>query len=135
MTQEFPDRAARIATENFAKEMGVELIEIKQDHVRVKLPYHERFGVERIHGGVISALIDIAATSAFWSTPLANLKSRGATVSLNINFLKLAKQTDLEAKASVIRRGGTLCTGQVAVTNESQEEVAFAVLTYKLTHT
>ena len=135
MTQTIPDNVTRIATENFAAEMGVQLIESEFDRVRVRLPYDSRFGVERIHGGAISALIDIAATSAFWSTPLANPKSRGATVSLNINFLKLARQTHLVAEAIVRRRGGTLCTGNVIVTNDQNEEVAIAVLTYKLTHT
>lgn len=124
----------RIATENFAAELGIKLVESQRDSVTVKLPYNAKLGVGRIHGGAISALIDVAATAAFWSTPLANPKSMGATVGLTVNFLKLAVQTDLWAEAVVRRRGGTLCTANVTVTDEQQNEVAIAVVTYKLTH-
>lgn len=125
----------RIATENFAAGLGIELIESQRDRAKVKLPYDSKLGVGRIHGGAISALIDVAATAAFWSTPLANPKSLGATVGLTVNYLKLAVQTDLWAEAIVRRRGGTLCTANVTVVNECQDEIAIAVVTYKLTHT
>ena len=124
----------RIATENFAAELGIELIESEPDRVTVKLPYTTKLGIGRIHGGAISALIDVAATAAFWATPLVNPKSMGATVGLTVNFLKLAVQTDLWAEATVRRRGGTLSTANVTVTNANREEVAIAVVTYKLTH-
>ena len=125
----------RIATENFAAELGIEMVESQPDRVKVKLPYDIKLGVGRIHGGAISALIDIAATAAFWSTPMVNPKSMGATVGLTVNFLKLAIQTDLWAEAIVRRRGGTLCTANVSVIDERQDEIAIAVVTYKLTHT
>lgn len=124
----------RIATENFAAELGMELVESHCDCVTVKLPYDAKLGVGRIHGGAISALIDVAATAAFWSTPLANPRSMGATVSLTVNFLKLAVEKDLWAEAIVRRRGGTLCTANVTVTDDQQNEIAIAVVTYKLTH-
>ena len=125
----------RIATENFAAELGIEMVESQPDRVKVKLPYDIKLGVGRIHGGAISALIDISATAAFWSTPMVNPKSMGATVGLTVNFLKLAIQTDLWAEAIVRRRGGTLCTANVSVIDERQDEIAIAVVTYKLTHT
>ena len=134
MTQESLANTQRIATENFAAELGIELVESRPDQVIVKLPYQTKLGIGRIHGGAISALIDVAATAAFWATPLANPKSLGATVGLTVNFLKLAVQTDLWAEAKVRRRGGTLCTANVTVTDKHQNEIAIAVVTYKLTH-
>ena len=124
----------RIATEKFAAELGVELVEAETDHVIVKMPYQDKLGVGRIHGGAISALIDIAATAAFWATPLVNAKSNGATVGFTVNFLKLAVRTDLWAEATIRRRGGTLCTANVNVADDRNDEVAIAVVTYKLTH-
>ena len=134
MTQESLANTQRIATENFAAELGIELVESRPDHVTVKLPYQTKLGIGRIHGGAISALIDVAATAAFWATPLANPKSLGATVGLTVNFLKLAVETDLWAEAKIRRRGGTLCTANVTVTDDEQNEIAIAVVTYKLTH-
>lgn len=124
----------RIAAENFAAELGIQLVESEHDRVKVKLPYDTKLGVGRIHGGAISALIDVAATAAFWSTPLVNPNSMGATVGITVNFLKLAVRTDLWAEATVRRRGGTLCTANVTVTDGQQQEIAIAVVTYKLTH-
>ena len=124
-------RAQQIATENFAAYLGTELVESEQDRVVVKLPYRPTLGVGRIHGGAISALIDVAATAAFWSAPgLEN--SRGATVGFTVNFQTLAVDVDLYAEATVRRRGGTLCTGNVIVTDPTNREIAIAVVTYKL---
>ena len=126
--------AVRIASEAFAGWLGCELVESEDDRAVVKLPYGEHLGQGRIHGGAISALIDIAATAAFWSSPLVYRESRGATVAISINFLKLAVATDLYATATVRRRGGTLCTGNVVVADKDDREIAIAVVTYKLQH-
>lgn len=134
MTESQKPKPHRIATENFAAELGVQLISLEVDSATVKMPYDTKLGVGRIHGGAISALIDIAATTAFWSTPLVNPKSMGATVGLTINFLKLAVETDLTALASIRRRGGTLCTANVTVKDSIGDEIAIGVVTYKLTH-
>ena len=122
----------RIASENFAAHLGAELVESATDRVSVRLPYQTFLGVGRVHGGAISALIDIAATAAFWSHPSITTNARGATVGFTINFLKLAIATDLTATATVRRRGGTLCTGNVSVTNPAGDEIAVAIVTYKL---
>ena len=107
-----PD-VSRIATENFASLLGAEL--------------------GRIHGGAISSLVDIAATAAFWSCSNLGPMPQGATVGFTINFLRLAVATDLTATATVRRRGGTLCTGDVSVHDAKGAEVAAAIVTYKLT--
>ena len=130
----FPaSNVSRIASENFAALLGARLVESERDRVVVTLPYDPKLGVGRIHGGAISALVDIAATAAFWSSPDVTPSSRGATVGFTINFLNLAVATDLTATATVRRRGGTLCTGDVSVRDDSGREVAAAMVTYKLT--
>ena len=126
-------RVARIATESFADLLGIELVSNGPDHVVVRMPYRAELGIGRIHGGAISALIDVAATASFWSAPTLKETAMGATVGFTVNFLKLAVNSDLTANATVRRRGGTLCTGDVSVTNEAGDEVAIAVVTYKLT--
>ena len=126
-------RVARIATESFADLLGLELVSNHPDHVVVRMPYRAELGIGRIHGGAISALIDVAATASFWSNSDLTETAMGATVGFTVNFLKLAVNSDLTATATVRRRGGTLCTGDVSVTNEAGDEVAMAVVTYKLT--
>lgn len=130
---DLPKAVGRIASEQFAALLGARLRESERDRVVVELPYSAKLGVGRIHGGAISALIDIAATAAFWACPQLAPSARGATVGFTVHFLKLAVQTDLVATATVRRRGGTLCTGDVSVRDERGEEVAAAIVTYKLT--
>lgn len=127
------DHVRRIASESFAALLGARLLEHDEDRAVVQLPYSPKLGVGRIHGGAISALVDIAATAAFWSCSNLSAAARGATVGFTINFLALSVATDLTATASVRRRGGTLCTGDVSVRNGDGDEVATAIVTYKLT--
>lgn len=128
------ERARSIATgEGFAQLIGVKFESCEPDRVELTMPYKKALGIGRVHGGAISALIDIAATAAFWSHPSVTPESRGATVGFTVNFLALSVATDLTAIASVRRRGGTLCTGDVSIKNPAGEEVATAIVTYKLT--
>ena len=124
--------AADIANEGFASLLGVKLVESGDSRATFRLPYREALGVGRIHGGAISALIDIAATAAFWSHPSIGEGARGATVDFTVHFLKLAVATDLIAEAQVRRRGGTICVGDVSVRSADGDEVAAARVTYKL---
>ena len=125
-------RVRPIAQESYARMLGVELVEAAENRVVARLPYREQFGAGRIHGGAISGLVDIAATAAFWSHRDLPSNARGATIGFTVNFLRLAVETDLSAIATVRRRGRTICVGDVSVVGEDGEEVATAVVTYKL---
>ena len=125
-------RVRGIAQESYAQMLGVELLEQDQDRVVARLPYRRQLGVGRIHGGAISGLVDIAATAAFWSHRDLPSNARGATIGFTINFLRVAVETDLAATATVRRRGGTICVGDVSVVGQDGNEVATAVVTYKL---
>ncbi len=127
------ERARQIVTDDtFAQLLGVELVSLVQDEVVVRLPYQPSLGVGRVHGGAISALVDISATACFWAHPALTGNARGATVGFTVNFLSLAIATDLTALATIRRRGGTLCTGDVSVRDPNDLEVATAIVTYKL---
>lgn len=126
------DRVNPIAQESYARMLGVELVEAAEDRVVARLPYRGELGTGRIHGGAISGLVDIAATAAFWSHRDLPANARGATIGFTVNFLRVAAQTDLSATATVRRRGGTICVGDVSVVGQDGEEVATAVVTYKL---
>ena len=121
-----------MAGEKFARHLNLELQSVERDRAILRLPYNEYLGTGRVNGGAIASLVDLAATCAFWAHPDADRDSRGATVNFTINFLRLAVAESLTATATVRRRGGTLCTGEVVVTNAAGDEFAIAVVTYKL---
>lgn len=116
----------------FAQHLGVELIEVETDQVTLRLPYREHLGIDRVGGGAISGLVDVAASCAFWSNDAVGADSRGATIGFTINFLRLVAAEDLWATATVRRRGGSICVADVCVKNSAGEEVALATVTYKL---
>ena len=127
------ERTRRIATAGFAEVLGLELVEVADDRVVVRMPYSERLGTDRVNGGAMAALVDIASTAAFWALPGLGPQARGATVDFTIHFLRLAVGVDLHAEATVRRRGGTLCTGDVSIRSPDGQEMAVARVTYKLT--
>ena len=123
---------AIVEDDAFARTLGTRLLSVADGRVFVELPYRPALGIDRVHGGAISGLVDIAATAVFWSKPDLDPAARGATVGFDIHFLRLASGEDLTAEASVRRRGGSLCTGEVVVRDTRGHDVAIATVTYKL---
>jgi uncharacterized protein (TIGR00369 family) len=131
--QSMSERVRHIAAgQHFARHLGVKVVSIALDCVVLRLPYREFLGIERVNGGAIASLVDLAGTCACWSNPLVTEHARGATVGFTINYLKLAVASDLTAIGTVRRRGGSLCVAEVSVVNAADEEVAIATINYKL---
>jgi len=127
------ERVRAIAVDqSFARHLGIELVRAETDRATLRLPYREFLGEDRVNGGAISALVDLAATCAFWAHPGVGANARGATIGFSINYLELVVAADLEASARVRRRGGSICVGDVSVTDKGGREVAIAQVTYKL---
>jgi uncharacterized protein (TIGR00369 family) len=110
---------------------------IETDRARFRMPFAEHNVTvgNMVHGGAISALADAAATAACWATEKADpQRSRGATIALTVNFLKAALGVELVADARVVQRGGSVCVADVDVRTDSDELIAVARVTYKLSH-
>ena len=125
---------AGIVRSGFGGLLNCHLISAQVDRVVVGLPFRDEVTTvgPLVHGGAIAGLIDIAATAAFWATPEVSDSARGTTINFTVNYLRGAIGSDLEAHASVRRRGGSISVGDVSVRNCDGEEVASAVVTYKL---
>ena len=114
--------------------LGLELVDVAEDCARLRLPYRSEVTtlVDTVHGGAISSLVDCAATASFWASSRIAPGSRGTTIGFSVNFLSAARGSDLVATARVRRRGGEISTGDVTVCDSDGKEVAFALVTYKL---
>jgi uncharacterized protein (TIGR00369 family) len=114
--------------------LGMELVEAVEDCAKVRLPYRKdlvTYG-DTLHGGALSALVDVAATVSFWASPSVKPGAQGATIGFSINFTSAARGSDVVATARVRRRGREISTGEVAVHDADGREVAVALVTYKL---
>ena len=126
-------RIRAIATEQaYARHLGFELISAEPDKVVMKLPWAPFLGDDRVNGGAIASLVDVAGTCACWADPTLAESARGATVGFSISYMKLVVEADITATAHVRRRGGSICFADISVQDDGGNEVAMAQLTYKL---
>lgn len=118
----------------FGELLGLELVDAAEDCVRLRLPFRSELTtlVDTVHGGAISGLVDSAATASFWASSKIALGSRGTTIGFSVSFLSPGRGSDLVATARVRRRGRAISTGDVTVCDIDGKEIAFALVTYKL---
>lgn len=110
---------ALIRSAPYHRWLGIELKALAPIGIEILMPWREEFVAEpRIrytHGGVLMALIDLAADFA-----IAAKLGRGVpTVDLRVDFHRAAMPGPLLAKASVIKLGGTLATAEARVLDEN----------------
>jgi len=117
--------------------LGLELADAEEDCVSLRMPYRSEVTTlgDTVHGGAISGLVDSAATASFWANSKIEPGSRGTTIGFSINFLSAGRGKDLVATARVRRRGREISTGEVTVRDAEGKEIAFALVTYKLSAT
>ena len=118
----------------FAAERKLRLELLEPDRAELLMPFAESLATvgEVVHGGAITALIEVAATAAAWSAADLEDAPRGATASLTVDFLRAARAEPLYAAGRVLRRGRRLCFCEVDVTNWDGALVAKGLATYRL---
>jgi uncharacterized protein (TIGR00369 family) len=118
----------------FPGHLGIRLVDIGPGSARLGLPFAEALVTvgSTVHGGAVASLIDTAAMVAAWSGGEVPDKLRGSTVGLTISYLAPADGEDLEATATVLRRGRNIVHVDVDVRTASGAAVAKGLVTYKL---
>jgi len=109
---------AFIPASPFARELGIELVDVRPGEAELRLPYAPRLATlgDVVHGGAIAALLDTASMAAAWSDDIVPEQLAGATVSMSIDYVAAARGADLTATAHAVRRGRSLCFCEVEVT-------------------
>jgi len=135
MTQPWLTAAQRSAGHShYAAKLGILSIRMADDSAEFALPFDRSnsnpYGF--VHGGAMLSLADCAVTAAAWSRVRDPENHRGLTVDLSLAFVSAARETDLIALATVVRRGRSLCFCRVEVRTAEQLLVAHGQATYKL---
>ena len=117
-----------------AQKLGVRMLSIEPERVVLALPYDASNVTvgEMVHGGVIATLIDIAGAAGSASGADSTKTTRGVTTSLVVNYLNAANGIDLEAEATVIKRGRDMTVTEIAVRGPDRTLVATGTVTSKL---
>lgn len=113
----------RILKAPFHRWLGLELKALNDDGIIVGVKWREEFVVnsERgyTHGGILATVIDISADYAL----AAKLGRPVPTIDIRVDYHRPAKG-DLIVKARPIKLGGSFCTAQAEVYDESEKLVA-----------
>lgn len=135
MTDIDPRLQARFRDANpFHATLGIELEESGNGHARVRLPFSERLGggvAGSLHGGVLSALADVATLGAMQGLFTAHEQAAG-TAELSISYLRPALGAYVIAEARVLKKGRTLAVIDIDISNPEGKLVAKARVSYAL---
>jgi uncharacterized protein (TIGR00369 family) len=134
---ERPDGAALargwLEASPFVAHLGIRIEAMEPGLARLEMPFSEDLPTmgDVVHGGAISSLIDTAAAAAAWSGAEVPEKIRASTVGITVEFLAPARAQGVTAEARVLRRGAITFLA-VDVSDEGGEQVATALVTYRL---
>ena len=105
-------------------------IDTKAGEVVLRLPFRPEFQRSpdrpELHGGITSALIDLAGDYAL----AARLGYGVPTINLRVDYLSMAVDTDLIATARIVRAGRTIGVVDIEVTDQSGKLIAIGRGTY-----
>jgi uncharacterized protein (TIGR00369 family) len=114
----------RLDRSPYQRFLGLRLVRAGDGEVEILLPFREEFlredGSDWLHGGVISALVDIAGDYAV----VTRVGQGVPTVDLRVDWLRPARRGDLLATGRVLRTGRTVCVADVEVRDERGTTVA-----------
>lgn len=110
--------------------LGLEVIAVDQDSIEIKATWREEWVVNPdrryTHGGVLAAIIDLAADYA-----LVSRTGRGVpTIDLRVDYHAAALPGDLTARGRVIKWGSQFSTAEAQVFDQQGKLVASGRGTY-----
>jgi uncharacterized protein (TIGR00369 family) len=135
---EDPLAAIRARTQDnlYWRYLGVSVEDAKPGWVRLRVDVRDELrnaAGAPVHGGVMSALIDMAVGGALGT--LSDAAAGGvnqSTLDLNVSFLAAATEGPIFAEGKILRRGRTIAFGEASVTDAGGRLCAVGRATYMI---
>ena len=136
MSDDLLERVRARARENsFWRYLGVEVTEARDGWVRLLVPVRDELrnaAGAPVHGGVYSALVDMAVGGALSTMHEASAGGVGqTTLDLNVSFIG-AGMGDVFAEGRILRRGRTIAFGEATITDAAGKLLAVGRATYMI---
>ena len=117
----------------FHRWLGVAVTAVEADAIEMRLPWRAEFvsNPDRgyAHGGILAALIDLAADFA-----IAAALGRGVpTVDMRVDYHRTADAGELTARARVVKLGSTVSTAEAEIRDGAGRLIASGRGTYLTT--
>jgi uncharacterized protein (TIGR00369 family) len=120
----------RLDLSPYQRFLGLRLERVGDGEVEIRLPFREEFlredGSDWLHGGVVSALIDIAGDYAV----VTRVGTGVPTIDLRVDWLRPARRGDLVALGRVVKTGRTVCVADVEIRDPEGTLVAVGRAAY-----
>jgi len=114
----------RLTANPFNAWMGLGIVALDEDTIEIGMKWREEMisnpQARRTHGGILSALVDVAADFMI----AAKVGAPAPTVDLRVDFHRAAAPGDLRAVGRVIRLGGTFSTAEASVYDSENRLIA-----------
>lgn len=108
----------------FNKVLGIQADRIERGSVRLSIPFREELigdPLKRaIHGGVLSALADVAGGMATWSA-LEDPMARVSTIDLRVDYLRPGRPHTIIADGTIVRLGKRISVADVKLFHAGHE--------------
>jgi uncharacterized protein (TIGR00369 family) len=108
----------------FMRFLGLEIIRAETGLVEIRLPFRDEFlrndGSDWLHGGVVSALADIAGDYAVITETGAGVP----TIDMRVDYLRPARRGELVASARTLRVGRTVSVADIEIRDTTGTLVA-----------
>ena len=105
----------RISLAPFHQWLGLKVVEMNEDGIKLSVPWREEFVVNTkagyTHGGILATIIDTAADYAL----AAKIGGPIPTVDLRVDYHRPAMQGELTVEARPIKLGRTFSTAEAFV--------------------
>jgi uncharacterized protein (TIGR00369 family) len=126
----------RARTNLFWRHLGVEVEDVREGWVRLRVPVRDEIrnavGAP-VHGGLYSALVDMAVGGALGTLHAEAQGGVGqTTLDLNVTFLAGARQGDIFAEGRIIKKGRTIAFGDVTIMDGGGTVCAVGRATYMI---
>ena len=121
-------------TTPFIAMLGLTFDRYEPDDVVMRLPFRADLTNDGtfFHGGVIASAIDTTGAAAAWSNHDFDRGTRASTVSMSIQYVGAARQSDLVCTARTVQRRKELIFTEITATDAEGAVIAHAVQTYRI---
>ena len=115
---------ARLVASHFNAWMGLRILSCTEDGIEIGMTWREEMisnpALRITHGGIIGALVDVAADYAI----AAKLGVPVPTVDLRVDYHRVAQPGDLVARGRVVRLGSTNAVAEASVHDGADRLIA-----------
>jgi uncharacterized protein (TIGR00369 family) len=127
---------ARCADNLYWRHLGVAVEDAKPGWVRLRVDVRDDLrnaAGAPVHGGVMSALVDMAVGGALGTLSEDSAGGVGqSTLDLNVSFLAAATQGPIYAEGKILRRGRSIAFGEASITDAGGRLCAVGRATYMI---